>query len=162
MSPCSRGPIIRIPRLPGLHFPACSTLVTPPGLVWYSWQTLQSIILNHVEHMPAWVEATYVQLQTLKMAIFPSEGSLKKELRSEGRKEEHTVWEVKCHGHWGGLSGAAGCDLLQRKWNSCPPSVLLKCHAECGSSQQGGLMEMATNHLPLGLCLKSHVYAAVK
>lgn len=80
---------------------------------------------------------TCVQIQTFfNLSIFSSGVYLERELRPQRQRREHTVWEMKCHGHLGGLSGATGCGLLKRKWSSCPPPVLLKCHTACSSSSR--------------------------
>lgn len=71
------------------YFPECSTWVTNSQI-------------NHLKPCganPAYVEATYVQLQTLKkMSVVSSGAYLERQLRS-GQRKGHTGWEVKCHGH---------------------------------------------------------------
>lgn len=106
--------------------------------------------------MTARAEAPYVALQTylfFHVSTFSSGVYLE-------RVSKDTAWEVKCCARLGGLSGAAGCDLLTRKGNSCLLSVSLKCHGECGSG--GREVPGMSPAIPFGLWLKSQVYAVEK
>lgn len=142
-----------------LCFPCASPHTILPGLIWYYRQSLKSILLNHTGCMTTCEEAPYVQLQASFFFFLTCPLFLLGFIWRESWKE-HPVWEVpvKCHGHMGDLCGAAGSDLLKRKWTAWPPPILLKCWA-CAAP---AVEEAHGDPCKPPLWFESHVYAVEK